>query len=103
MSGGHYDYQYQRLYYLADEIDGEFVNDGIYKDTDYDHKPGQHPAPEKEYDRLGNATPEERVLILAEIRALIADLKSCGARAKELEWYMSGNTGPTTYLERIKQ
>lgn len=51
---------------------------------------------------FNDATPEERPVIIMEVRLLIADLKRVAFRAKELEWYMSGDTGATTYLERLR-
>lgn len=98
MSGGHYKYLYYQLNDLADRIDGDFLNDGKYRDTDWNS-----PNTEKDYDRIGDATPEERIKILAEVKQLIADLRSCSFRAKELEWYMSGDTGATTYLDRLNK
>jgi len=105
MSGGHYDYKYFRVAELADDIEREFINDGKYQDTDYDiveEFPNYGERPTKEYDRLGDATPEQRKIILAEIRQLVADLKQCSFRAKALEWYMSGDTGAESYLEQLK-
>ena len=101
MSGGEYDHGYYHVQELADNIERDFINDGKYMDDDYDTDMGfsYGKRPQKEHDRIGDATPEERVLILAEIKSLIIDLKRCAKRAKELEWYMSGDTGATTYLE----
>lgn len=96
MSGGHYDYGYFKVLSLADDIEREFVESGIRKREKWENE-------SEEYDRLEDATPEERELILKEINSLIADLKDAGNRAKELEWYLSGDTGATTYLERISK
>lgn len=104
MSGGHYDYKYHRVEELADDIERDFLNGGKYQDTDWDSNE-VNPFGErgkKEYDRIGDATPEQREIILAEITKLIEDLKQCSFRAKELEWYMSGDTGADSYLERLK-
>lgn len=105
MSGGHYEYQYSRIDDLADNIEGDFLNDGKYTDTDWSAEPKGHSyeRPTKEHDRIGDATPEQRPIILAEIKSLITDLKKCAKRAKELEWYMSGDTGADSYLERLKE
>jgi len=35
MSGGHYEYQYVRLNQLADDIEGDFLDDGVKEDYDY--------------------------------------------------------------------
>lgn len=94
MSGGHYGYQYNRLYSLADDIERDFLNDGIVK-SEYE-KSGT-------YDYLSDATDEQKVIILKEVKNLIKDLRKCAGRAKELEWYLSGDTGAESYLQRIKK
>lgn len=96
MSGGSFEYKFRQLEYLADDIESMFVNDGKYTERiTFGHY--------EEYDRIGDATPEEREEILKEIRDLIATLRATAKRAKELEWYMSGDTGATTYLKRLKE
>lgn len=103
MSGGHYNYLYHRLDELADYIEQDFLNDGKYVDEDWSAELAfYNEKPTKEYDRIGDAKPEERPIILKEIKSLINDLKNCALRSKELEWYMSGDTGATSYLERLK-
>lgn len=103
MSGGAYDYFYYKVEELADNIERDFINDGKYTGEDWS-EPVDFYGKRKhiEYDRLSDATPEEKIIILAEIKSLIIDLKRCAKRSKELEWYQSGDTGPTTYLERLK-
>lgn len=106
MSGGHYEYKYFKLNELADDIEGDFVNDGKYQATDYgtnDTSFHLGDRPTKEYDRIGDATPEQRIEILKEVKNLIDDLRKCSFRAKELEWYMGGDTGAESYLKRLKE
>ena len=105
MSGGHFDYQYYRIEKLADNIEREFINDGKYIGDDWEDDRPYYSKPRKEieYDRLEDASPEERELILTEIRLLIPLLRNCSKRAKELEWYLSGDTAATSYLERLKE
>jgi hypothetical protein len=96
MSGGHYQYQYRYLEYLADEIERDFINDGVICEkygNDTDHK----------YDLLSDATDEEREIILDEVKRFIVDLRQLAIRAKELEWYTSGDTGATSYLKRLNE
>jgi len=100
MSGGHYDYNYFKIDMLADDIEKDFINDGKYVDRDWT---SGNPKDEIEYDRIGDASDVERPLILAEIKSLIKDLRTISQRAKELEWYMSGDTGATSYLKRISK
>jgi len=102
MSGGHYDHSYFQVSSLADDIESEFIRDGKYMAEDWNipYSPyTERPLIEK--DRIGDASKEQRPIILAEIKSLIKDLKDCANRAKELEWYMSGDTGASEYLERL--
>jgi hypothetical protein len=103
MSGGHYNYLYHQLNNLADNIESDFINNGIYtsEDYSYDNKSLNNQIPLKIFDRLEDASTQQKVIILKEIRTLINDLRNCSNRAKELEWYMSGDTGADTYLQRL--
>jgi len=103
MSGGHYNYFYSKLEQLADDIERDFVNGGDYETEDWSNKDRFGNIPTKVENRIGDATEEQRPIILAEIKSLIEDLRKCSKRAKELEWYMSGDTGATSYLERLKK
>jgi len=106
MSGGHYNYAYYHLDELADQIEGDFINDGKYLGEDWSHEISNSfdlKYPNKEYDRLEDATLEEKPIILNEIKSLIRDLRKCSKRAKELEWYMSGDTGATSFLRRLNE
>ena len=87
MSGGHYDYGYSHITQLADNIERSFIQDGVQHDYDY----------------LGDANIYQKEAILREVRSLIKDLNAVAKRAKELEWYMSGDTGPETYLKRLNE
>lgn len=97
MSGGSLDYAYHKLSNLADDIERQFINDGKYSD-DYLNSPDDT----GERDRIGDATPEQRVIILAEVRQLVIDLRRGSHRAKMLEWYLSGDLGATSYLKRLE-
>lgn len=105
MSGGHYDYKHFRVEDLADDIEREFINDGKYMDEDWSApvEGFSKKRPMIEKDRLEDATEEQKVIILKEINSLVEDLRKCASRAKELEWYMSGDTGADSYLERLKK
>jgi len=80
MSGGHFQYQYRSLELLADEIESEFLN---------------------EDESVPDGNIVERFKILVEVKSLIRELRICAVRAKELEWFMSGDTGAESYLERL--
>ena len=102
MSGGHFNFSFYQLEELANDIEQEFINDGKYLADDWDSEISFLKRPQKEYDRLEDATEEERVLILAEIKSLAMDLRNCFNRARKLDYYLSGDTGATSYLERLK-
>jgi len=97
MSGGAYDYKYYRLDELADDIERDFLNDGKY---DVEPYPWDE-SDDGKRDRISDANEEQRPIILKEIKNLIQDLRDCSKRAKEIEWYMSGDTGAESYLERL--
>ncbi len=97
MSGGHYDYKHWKLSDLADDIEREFINDGKYIGENW------QTGEQEEMDRIEDASDEQRPIILKEVKSLIDDLRKCAIRAKELEWYMSGDTGADSYLERLKE
>jgi hypothetical protein len=82
MSGGSYGYQYSRIEFLAEELQEQLDTNEVI-------------------DEQRDATTEERAKIIDEVTTLVKDLKSVAFRAKEFEWYQSGDTGATSYLERL--
>lgn len=104
MGGGHFDYQYSNIERLADDIESEFLNDGKYIDDDYSADIGWgNERPKKEFDLLSDASEQQRLIILKEIKELIVDLRNDAIRAKELEWLLSGDDNPTDYIKRLKK
>ena len=103
MSGGHYNYKYHQIDDLAEEIEREFENDGKYMTEDWSAEVRYGTRQMKEADHLDGATPEQKEEILSEINSLVATLKDAAFRAKELEWFMSGDTGFESYLRRINE
>ncbi len=105
MSGGHYNYKYQQINQLIDDIESDFIEDGKYLSEDWSidiHKaPYWGKRPMITLDRIEDATEEERPIILAEIRGLINDLKVCSERARALEWYMSHDSSAASYLKAL--
>ena len=93
MSGGSYDYLHSRIEQLADDLqedlDANFMADGYFPDT-------------KELrDRLVDADPQQRTVVLESVAKLIFDLRGVAKRAKAFDWYISGDTGVDTYLESL--
>jgi len=102
MSGGHYDYSYSHIDMLADSIEADFLYEGKYLTEDWTIPYNQaQDRPMMEADHLNDATEEQRPIILKEVKNLVKDLKDCAKRARELEWYLSGDTGASSYLERL--
>jgi hypothetical protein len=84
---------------LADDIEKEFINDGKYED-----EPNSWDKDDDgKRDMIEDATEEQRPVILKEINQLTKDLRDCSRRAKELEWYMGGDTGADSYLSRLNE
>ena len=107
MSGGNYNFSFYTLEELADEIERDFINDGKHQTEDwsiqYTGFDSNWKRPMVEADYLESATKEERKIILKEIKSLVKDLKRVSKRARELDLLMSGDTGPTSYLGRLRK
>lgn len=106
MSGGHYDYKQNNISWLANDIEGDFINDGKFKTDDYSVEVEYQSLhsnwsrrPQKEADYFDGATPEQREILLKEVKSLVVDLNKCALRAKHLDWFLSGDTGVESYIE----
>lgn len=97
------DYEYFHLNQLADMIEHEFVNDGKYETENWSAEPDMATwkRPMITVDRLEGATDEQRSRILSEVKSLQKELRLMANRSKELEWFLSGDTGVDSYLERL--
>lgn len=93
MSGGHYDYKYFQVELLADEIQNDIDGGFTSKSANLDGS---------DYDKIGDCTPDQKLIILNFSQQLADNLKEYARLAKELEWYLSGDTGIETFLNRIK-
>ena len=104
MSGGHFEFSVYQLDELADNIERDFLNDGKYQTEDWSAESDfRGNKPMMEADRISDANEVERPIILKEVKILIEDLKKLSKRIRELDLYMSGDTGATTYLERLEK
>ena len=100
MSGGSLDYGYFKVEQLADEIETGYVEKKFtYEEEDWSSY--YTPKPMHTVDMLEGATPEQRAAIMAEAQDLLQTLRLAAKRAKELEWFTSGDTGVDSYLERL--
>ncbi len=78
MSGGSLNYGFHHLETLADDIKKIKIK---FNDN--------------------NLNLKERQIIINEIKSLKFNLKNLSKRAKNLEWWLSGDDGDKTYLENI--
>ena len=93
MSGSHYDYAYQHIESLADDIERELKKDFRYE-TDW--------SEDGIYDQLADVPDEEtREKVKACSSKLIKKLRKISRQAKALEWYFSGDTGYNDFLEEM--
>ena len=56
-----------------------------------------------EFDRLGEANDEERIIILNEVRQLIKDLRTTSERVKYLDYFLSSDWGVENYLYKLNK
>jgi len=84
MSGGHYDYKYFRISDLVDDIKNDY-NSGLV------------------IDYIKDATTTDKTIIMNEVNSLIRDLDRCAKRARALEYFMSGDYGPESYIENLNE
>lgn len=104
MSGGHYNFSYYQLEQLAEDISEDFKNDGKFMTENWSAPYDENgKKPMVEANLIEDATPEQKLIILNEVKSLIEDLKKCAKRAKALDWYMSGDTSADSYLENLKE
>ncbi len=93
MSGGSFDYGYSHVDMLADEIERKLVSDCRRPGDKWDDG----------YDYLNDCTPEQRETVKAEMTSLMNDLRRNAKRARELEWYFSGDHSADSYLRIIRE
>jgi len=91
MSGGAFDYKQWQIMYIAEDIDQLIKQDFRRKDT------------EPIYDRIPCDTTEKRQAIVDEAKRLSADLRAIYNRVRNLDYLLSGDDGPETFISRLKQ
>ena len=85
MSGGSFDYAYERIEQFADDLQNR-LDSGRRNDV-YDY---------------GEAVPcEWPVDVAVELRAIVSRARYVAALAKEVEWLYSADTGEETFMTRV--
>ena len=85
MSGGYFDDKNRVICDTAMELQN--LKDSNYKSDDFDY--------------LQNADEEDRAKIVLEIEKLIKDLNEIAIRVKAIDYFLSGDIGSKTMLNRI--
>jgi len=103
MSGGTFDYNQRRIRYIADEIEQEIAKSGKPK-TQRELK-DDFPWRDKEhYEKY----PEDlnhykyRDEIIAEFKKGYEMLRKAEIYAQRIDWYLAGDDGEESFMERLK-
>lgn len=83
MSGGSFDYAYQRTYQFADELKNKIES-------------------RKQVDDYGQLSYDFDDATIQKLREIEQFARKAAAVMKEAEWLYSGDTGPETFAERLK-
>lgn len=88
MSGGHYDYDYFKIDCLIDKIQTDLDNNFTFgKNTDW------------EGNYVDDLIEKDKKLFIKKVKKLIKNLKKCSDKAKDLEWFLSGDTYGTEFMK----
>ena len=97
MSGGHFDYNQYRINDIADSIERELnrqgkekPNDELYGDAEYFKK-----YPE---ERFYYTYPE---IVQEKMKEAIKALKIAAIYAQRVDWFLSGDDGEESFIERL--
>lgn len=100
MSGGKFDYDQYKITTIADTIESELLLQGQLKDKSelaYLDEEYLRKYPEERYNYIH---PEE---VQKEMREGIRLLRLAAIYAQRIDWYLSGDDGPESFLRRLKK
>ena len=97
MSGGAFDYDEHRISNVAEEIERHVLRD--FRRTQKHWQTGR----DEEVDEIECDTPEHREAIVAEAKKLVDDLRAIYERCKNLDYLLSGDDGPETFVRRLSK
>jgi hypothetical protein len=92
MSGGTFDYDEQRMGYIAERIE-ELLNEDFRRRDDWERRT---------IDRLAGASPTEREEILDEAHQLVWLLNHVKNRVRKLDYLLAYDTGVDSYLTALR-
>lgn len=103
MSGGTFDYNQRRIRYIADDIEQEIAKSGKPKTPrelkdDFPWRDKEHY--EKYPEDLNHYKyPDE---VIAEFKNAYEILRKAEIYAQRIDWYLAGDDGEDSFLERLK-
>ena len=104
MSGGAFDYNQFKIRMIADDIEETIRNSGKEKTTEelkdhygYDWDLWIEKYPE---DKFHYTYPPK---VLKELYAAVHSLRVAEIYAQRVDWMLSGDDGPETFIERLKE
>lgn len=97
MSGGRFDHKQWQILHIAEDID-QLVKDD-FRRHDEEFCTGRPFV----IDHIACDTPEQRQAIVDEAKCLVVDLRDIYERVRNLDYLLSGDDGPETFISRLKQ
>ena len=99
MSGGHFDYNQYRINDIADSIERELNRQGKEKPKDelYGDKEYYEKYPDEKYYYT---YPE---IVQEKMREAIKQLKIAAIYAQRVDWFLSGDDGEESFIERLSE
>ena len=99
MSGGAFDYKQFWIAQIAEDIEQHLQNQGkLREDVD-------NPYQKEFYDKYPDAKyePTESDIVQEKIREAIKTLKIAHIYAQRVDWYLSGDDGEESFINRLEQ
>lgn len=90
MSGGHFDYKQYEIDNIADEIESLLERQGKAIDSEYNY------FDNAEYE-VFEADMQQRFVEAIKV------LRTAAIYAQRIDWYLSGDDGEESFLERLKE
>ena len=99
MSGGHFDYKQYQINEIADSIERELNRQGkekpkdeLYGDAEYFKK-----YPEEQYYYTYSEIVQEKM------KEAVRQLKIAAIYAQRVDWFLSGDDGDESFIERLEE
>lgn len=103
MSGGAFNYDQYKIGYIADKIEQEILNSGKEKTKkELDEERWRDPDWYEKYpeDKFHYKYPDE---IIQTFKDAVRALRVAQIYAHRVDWYLSGDDGEESFLERLKE